>query len=197
MPSHDVIDERFDELVAELRAAPPGASPELRRRVQVIARQDLEREQPVRPPFSRRPAGRRALRGALALAAFALVVVAIVGGLLSLLHGSPTPRPVAGAIPTPHASAGGRRPQPYPRTPRRTLSQDLPRAVQEKGGHGAFAAGTGVGVNPRRLQQYAAWLRIRVRGLGGLSTATKRAMRLTRSYGGYVASVSYNVPGPR
>jgi hypothetical protein len=45
-----------------------------------------------------------------------------------------------------------------------------------------------------RLQQYAASLRVRVRDLGALSDATKRAMRVARLLGGYVASVEYSAP---
>jgi hypothetical protein len=42
----------------------------------------------------------------------------------------------------------------------------------------------------KRLQAYDAYLRLRVRGVGRLSSATKRAMGIARSLGGYVAAVS-------
>jgi hypothetical protein len=45
-----------------------------------------------------------------------------------------------------------------------------------------------------RLQQYAALLRVQVKDLGALSDATKRAMRVARLLGGYVASVEYSAP---
>ena len=45
-----------------------------------------------------------------------------------------------------------------------------------------------------RLQQYAASLRVQVKDLGALSDATKRAMRVARLLGGYVASVEYSAP---
>jgi hypothetical protein len=42
-----------------------------------------------------------------------------------------------------------------------------------------------------RLQRYDATLRLRVRDVDALSNDAQRAMRLTRSLGGYVASVQY------
>jgi hypothetical protein len=45
-----------------------------------------------------------------------------------------------------------------------------------------------------RLQQYGAYLRLQVKNLGGLSDATKRAMRFARLVGGYVAYVRYTTP---
>jgi hypothetical protein len=43
-----------------------------------------------------------------------------------------------------------------------------------------------------RLQQYDAWIRVRVEDL---SSATKMAMRTARRLGGFVQSASYNAPG--
>jgi len=54
--------------------------------------------------------------------------------------------------------------------------------------HGAIPSSGG------RLQQYAASLRVQVKDLGALSDATKRAMRVARLLGGYVASVEYSAP---
>jgi hypothetical protein len=47
-----------------------------------------------------------------------------------------------------------------------------------------------------RLNRYQAWLRVQV-ARDKLSSATTQAMRLARSYGGYVASVDLNTPGQR
>jgi len=47
---------------------------------------------------------------------------------------------------------------------------------------------------PGRLQRVDAELRLRVEGLDELSNATKRAMRVAQSLGGYVASVQYDAP---
>ena len=48
-----------------------------------------------------------------------------------------------------------------------------------------------------RLQQYSATMRLRVKGVDGLSRTTARAMRITRSLGGFVASVDYGTPSRR
>jgi hypothetical protein len=45
-----------------------------------------------------------------------------------------------------------------------------------------------------RLNKYEAWLRVRVAD-DRLSSATTRAMRIARAYGGYVALVDMNTPG--
>src|SRR6266545_1646800 len=42
---------------------------------------------------------------------------------------------------------------------------------------------------PGRYQDYEAWMRVRVKDLDALSEHTNEAMRIVRSYGGYVASV--------
>jgi hypothetical protein len=51
---------------------------------------------------------------------------------------------------------------------------------------------TGLPPSGTRLQQYDVAMRIRVRNLGDLDKATKRAMSLTRRYGGFVATVDYS-----
>ena len=47
---------------------------------------------------------------------------------------------------------------------------------------------------PGRLTEVHASLRLRVRNVDGLSQATARAMRITRSLGGFVQSVDYGTP---
>jgi hypothetical protein len=46
--------------------------------------------------------------------------------------------------------------------------------------------------NAGRLQRYQATLRLRVKNVDALSNATRRAMRLARSLGGYVGEVQYS-----
>lgn len=55
-------------------------------------------------------------------------------------------------------------------------------------------AGSAIAPSPGRLQRVDAEMRLRVEGLEELSTATKRAMRIAQSLGGYVASVQYDAP---
>lgn len=72
--------------------------------------------------------------------------------------------------------------------------------------HGGFAFGANAGVSPQalkalppsstRLNKYEAWLRVRVAD-DRLASATTRAMRIARAYGGYVALVDMNTPGKR
>lgn len=81
MSSHDVIDEQFDELVRELRSAPPEAPPALRERVREIA---------ARPPVQER---RFRLTWVLAPAAAAAVAGAVVIGIVS--SGGERPEQVA------------------------------------------------------------------------------------------------------
>jgi len=45
------------------------------------------------------------------------------------------------------------------------------------------------GPTPSRYQDYEAWMTVRVKDLQGLTDQTNEAMRVVRSYGGYVASV--------
>ena len=72
--------------------------------------------------------------------------------------------------------------------------------------HGGAAFGANAGVSPQalkalppsstRLNKYEAWLRVRVAD-DRLASATTRAMRIARAYGGYVALVDMNTPGKR
>ena len=48
-----------------------------------------------------------------------------------------------------------------------------------------------------RLQNYAVGMRLRVRNVDALSSATQRALRITRSLGGYVVAVDYGTPSAK
>lgn len=56
------------------------------------------------------------------------------------------------------------------------------------------SADSAIAPAPGRLQRVDAEMRLRVEGLEELSAATKRAMRIAQSLGGYVASVQYDAP---
>jgi Domain of unknown function (DUF4349) len=164
---------RSPELALELRAARPVASAELRHRVLAVS----SRGEPVRPPRFALPRRRFALVAVPAV--FALAVGgAVVHGLVSSgssgrnasvshLHPS-VARSARGA-------AHGELASPAPAQ----LPEDLPSALPSV---------------TRRLQQYAASLRVQVETRRQLSDATKRAMRVTRLLGGYVASAQYDAP---
>jgi hypothetical protein len=173
--SCEVIDPKYDELVAELRASRPAAPAELRARVGALGAPEAV------PPRARRWSW---WRGGLVLvpAGVAAVAAAVVIGVVDSGNGtkqqgaatqdSAAPAPlVARARSTPEkappAVASGR------------LGQEPPSAPAPPP---APAASSG------RTQLYAADLTVRVKDV---SAATKRALSLTRSFGGYVRSVDY------
>jgi hypothetical protein len=67
MFSHDVIDERFDELVRELRGAQPETPPALKERVRGIAARPPVRERRFRLGWVLAPAAAAAVAGAVAI----------------------------------------------------------------------------------------------------------------------------------
>ncbi len=167
MSSREVSGHELAELVAELRAGKPAAPAELRERV--LARAG---EQAVATPARR---GRRWRwgwrRATLVLAPVALagvaaaVVVGVVdsGGGSTLDRGSDAAQPkLARARPWRAASA------PSPAGSSRGIAPVRP--------------------TPSRAQLYTADVSIRVEDA---SAATKKALTLTRSFGGYVRTVDY------
>lgn len=164
----ELVDDRFEQLASELRAARPTASIELRERIESLA-----------PPPRRRPTfAVRRLVPAVGLVALAgsLGVAAVIGVVHSgsttvshseALRAQATTTEVFGA-----ATGHG-----VPRAPALDSKQ---RALPPAQG---------------RLQQYDASLTLRVANADRLSARTQQAMRVTRSLGGYVASASFDVPG--
>jgi hypothetical protein len=165
MSSPDVIDERFDELVEELRsgAGSVGAGPVLRERVRSISGSEPE------PPLRTRLRPRRVLLVLVPVAALAGLAIAL--GVLSSGRGGNE----AGRV----ADEASRNPGAF--------SQSLQRATP------APKTTTTLAPNGSRQQLYAARMQLRV---NELSQATKRALDLTRSFGGYVRSVQYG-SGPK
>jgi hypothetical protein len=162
----DPIDERYDEIVRGLRTL-PGAPAELRGRV-------LELAAVADTPRPRR----RGLRIALALG---LVVVAAVAAISLTSGGS---RPGQQKLLAGEAATGGKA-ATRAATPNRTVLaptfHENPQAV-------------GLPVTRGRLTEVHASLRLRVKSVDRLSKATARAMRITRSLGGFVQSVDYGTP---
>jgi hypothetical protein len=158
------------ELVQELRAARPVAPEALRERVRALAPPPPRR---VEVNFRRLvPAGAGvALAGALAVAVVAGV---LHSGTQSVkLQANPAPKETR--TPPPHGAAAQNR----------SLSQKSPvyRA--------ALAPTAG------RLQQYDAFLRVRVDSQDELSQSTQDALRFTRHLGGYLVWARYGAPGKR
>jgi hypothetical protein len=176
MSSRNDIDERFESLVSELRSGLVAASPELRARVRAIAEHAPEPRQRRGPLWSH--FGWR--RAALVLVPACLVAAAGA----ALLHGltSPGAKPSAAdqvfsraAVPAP---AHGGAVQPYGATAAKERSAAAPPPSA-------------------RLQDYRVTMRVRVGGIDSLSKSVVKAMRVTRSLGGYVANVAYSTPSVR
>jgi hypothetical protein len=163
MSTSDVIDARFDDLVSELRGGRVSAPLELRERVRALA--DREQE-PARRAHRRLPLRRLVLVGA-PLAATGAVGAALVIGLVQSGGG---PKKTAG-----HGAV---------RDARRGGPVTLKAVTRER----AYSAQAAPRPSSGRAQLYAADLTLRVRDV---STATQRALRLTRAFGGYVRTVDY------
>jgi hypothetical protein len=168
----ELVDDRFEKLASELRASRPVASAALRERVA-----GLRPVAPASPRWTFRLPPRRVVLGLVAAAFVASFVVAGVTGLT----GSRQNR-LSAQVPhlkrAQHGGVAGRlravkgAPAFSLATPQKRLSADLPTATS-------------------RFQRYDASLRLRVKDVDALSNAARRAMNLTRSLGGYVASVKY------
>jgi Domain of unknown function (DUF4349) len=176
----ELVDDRFEQLASELRAAKPSVSPRLRQRVEVLAR--VEAEEPKQRFRPRIMWGRSAKR-LLVVCAVVAIAVPLVGagvqGLHDNLNSQPTPRAVVGKNPAPQVTTG-RAGEKDLATP--SLQQRLKAAPS---------------TTANRLQQYDATLRLRVKDVDALSSATQRAMRVTRGVGGYVAAVQYSTKAGR
>ena len=161
------------ELVQELRAARPVAPEALRERVRSLA--------PAIAPRHRFEVNFRRLvpAGAGIALAGALAVAMVVG----VLH-SGTPSEKLQANPAPKES---RTPVPHGAT-----LQDRSHTQKQLPVYRAALAPTA-----GRLQQYDAFLRVRVGSQDELSRSTQNALRYTRHLGGYVVWARYGAPGKR
>jgi hypothetical protein len=168
----ELVDGRFDKLATELRASRPAAPEGLRNRVEELVRVEPE---PRREWGFRLPPRRLVF----ALAALAILGSFIAAGVTGLGGSEPNRDAVSG------------------------LEADAKSRSSEGAGALTVPQVAGVpyhrGVDKQRslapqqarLQRYDATLRLRVKDVDALSDATKRAMNLARSLGGYVGSVEY------
>lgn len=176
MPStrDPLLDERFDELAALVRAARPKAPPALRELVRALAEQEPSPE----------PARRRVspFRGAALVFAAVLFVGAVAFlGIKGL--GGETAREEAGGT-------ADLAPLTTPQGAERGAAADALRGRPPAATESAIApppSGT-------RVQDYRAQLTLRVKDLEALSRATVSAMRTARSLGGFVVSARYERP---
>jgi hypothetical protein len=155
------------DVLSELRAARPTANAALRERVRAIAATTPE------PQLRRRPTWRRA--------AFVLVpaaLVAVAAGAVVLGRGGGGQTVQNGEVAT-------------------GISRGAPAQVAPKAGAGAGTLRSAIAPAPSRtrLQDYDATLRLHVRNAEALSDATKRAVRVATSLGGFASAVQVDVGG--
>jgi Domain of unknown function (DUF4349) len=164
MPATETADfeREFEELVRDLRALPTTAPPELREHVRALG-------EPGRAPSAwdrlRSLPLRRSLLVLAPACVLGLVIAAVIHGVVSS-GGQPVTRSIV------HGEAGGAVRRPL--APTAQSPQDLSLLP---------------GPTPGRYQDYEAWMTVRVKDLERLTDQTNEAMRVVRSYGGYVASV--------
>jgi hypothetical protein len=160
------------ELVQELRAARPVAPEALRERVRALA--------PAIAPRHRFELNFRRLVPAGAGVALAGVLAAAV--VVGVLHSGTQSETLKASQPLKEA----RTPAPH-----RAVAQD--RSLTKK----LPVYGAALAPTAGRLQQYDAFLRVRVDSQDELSRSTQNALRFTRHLGGYVVWARYGAPGKR
>jgi Domain of unknown function (DUF4349) len=161
-------------IVNEIRSARIVTSPELRARVL-----DLGAAVPPAPPRRGLPWRRMSLvlvPAAVALALAGALIAGLAGSGKKNRSGAPPERATGTALSgVAHGGVGTP-------TVQAERQQDTAKALGGAGGVGSIPATAG------RAQRYESELTLKVHDL---STTTKRALRLTRSYHGYVRSVEY------
>jgi hypothetical protein len=153
-----------ESILRDLRALQLDAPPALRERVRALGQPPAGRSLPSLP-------WRRSLLVLAPACAVALVIAAVVHGLAH--SGSPTQRVLAPAT-SGESGAGG--------------SQAPFGAVRDSSTPGALRKPLTPPTAGRR-QDYEASMTLRVQDLDALTDQTNEAMRIVRSFGGYVASV--------
>ncbi|MFL6572207.1 MAG: DUF4349 domain-containing protein [Burkholderiales bacterium] len=170
------FEREFEELVRELRALPTDAPESVRERVRALGEPAPSRSLPSLP-------WRRSLFVLAPVCALGLVVAAVVHGVLNSV---PNRQAVSGSAVGSSALhkglEGSRQPEHFGAVT--TATPDFGLSLAPVAGQDAV-----VPPNPGRHQDYQATMTLRVRDLDALTDRTNEAMRIVRSYGGYVASV--------
>jgi hypothetical protein len=170
----ELVDDRFEKLAEELRAARPAAPEVLRQRIRALEPPEPRRRIELNVPWRR-------VVPAVALAGLAAALS--VAGVLGIVHGAHSEqRAIA-----PHAQKGSSSQFAFPKrqlTPVYGAATLQDKTLVPTPAHD-------------RLQQYDASLRVRVRNQEELSKRTHDAYRLTRKLGGYVAWANYSTPRNR
>jgi hypothetical protein len=172
----ELVDDRFAKVSEELRASRPVAPAVLRTRVA-----DLTRAEPAPRRWELRLPTRRVVLG---LAAAALVASFVAAGMTGLNRsgGHRAARPDQSREPVTVQKGVG-------------VTSDSTRAAKAAPVVPLSKPFSVLAPTGQRLQRYDATLRLRVDDVDALSSASRRAMNLTRALGGYVASVNYATRG--
>jgi Domain of unknown function (DUF4349) len=193
------------DLTNELRLAKPRAPEQLRERVLTLS------ERPVREPrFNFSLPSRFTVRRVAFVAAPAVLAVAVGGAVIHGIanSGSPAQQPAVrsvigerhGAVKTPLRAKTPTTLAPTGTVPTYDMAspkaigtpsqfvEQVPQALSARGGASRAVLRPDLG----RLQQYQAAMTVRVDGLDALSASTQKAMRITRSLGGYIVSAQTN-----
>lgn len=207
MPSPELIDERFDEIVRELRTL-PGAPERLRERVRELGAQEPAVHAPSPGPW-RTWLTFRSVGWTAATVGAGFVAVAIGYGVLtSGANRGDEQAAVAttgtnAEAPTVLSREQGRARSTPPPPPPPAIAADGSDEAAASSAPPPAAAGQALTEARRgpttlppgqRLAQHTASMRLRVSDIDELSRTTREAMRIARRYGGFVASVNYATP---
>jgi hypothetical protein len=190
MPATDTTDfeREFEELVRDLRALPTAAPEELRERVRTLG-------EPTQPPTLRDRVlafpWRRSLLVLAPACVLGLVAAAVVHGVLNSGTKQSEIAAVAGGAPhRGQALRGG--PEKSPPEDRAVFGQATVTTPREL----ALPLSRLPAPAQGRLQDYEAYMTVRVKDIDTLSDRTNEAMRVVRDYGGYVVSLEQSTaPG--
>jgi hypothetical protein len=166
MPGTDTtgFEREFEELVRDLRALPTAAPEHLRQQVRALGEPVQSKTLWDRLP---RVHWRRSLLVLAPACALGLVTAAVIYGVLN--SGPVRETAMTQVVQAPALTEG------------QSGAKDQVGSVQPRSALPAPATG--------RLQDYEAWMTVRVKDLDALSDQANEAMRLARSYGGYVVSL--------
>jgi uncharacterized protein DUF4349 len=170
MPATDTIDfeREFEELVRELRALPAAAPEHVREQVRALGEPGPSKTLLGRLP---RLHWRRSLLVLAPACVLGLVSAAVIHGVL---NSGPTREAAV-------TQSGGA----FERMEGQSRAEDHAFTTAQPSPFGAPLPVPTAG----RLQDYEAWMTVRVKDLDALSDQANEAMRVARAYGGYVVSL--------
>jgi uncharacterized protein DUF4349 len=170
MPATDTIDfeREFEALVRDLRALPTAAPEDVREQVRAFGEPAPSKTLWVGLP---RLQWRRAVLVLAPACVLGLVTAAVIHGVL---NSGPT-----------REAAVTQSGQPFERMEGKSGAEDQAFTTAQPSPFGAPLPVPAAG----RLQDYEAWMSVRVKDLDALSDQANEAMRVARAYGGYVVSL--------